>query len=895
MITPTAQPVRSDQLPDIDPAETREWLDSIEAVNREEGSARARFLIRTLLQKARMLDIGLPLLVQTPYINSIPPEEEPAYPGDERIERSIRRIIRWNAVAMVMRGNIRFPGLGGHMATYASAASLYEVGFNHFFRGKDAEGESGDHVFFQGHGSPGIYARAFLEGRLSGTQLDHFRRDIENNGLPSYPHPRTMPDFWEFPTVSMGLGPLSAIYLARFNRYLHNRGITDTSNSRVWCFVGDGETDEPEALGGLSLAAREKLDNLVFVVNCNLQRLDGPVRGNGKIIQELESRFKGAGWNVLKVIWGRGWDELIARDDDQLLVTRMDETPDGQFQKYSVSPGSYIRDHFFREPKLKNLVSHLSDEQLHHMRRGGHDFTKIYAAYKRAVETKGVPTVILAHTVKGWTLGGFQGANTTHNAKKLDMDELRAFRDRIQVEVPDKDLENLPFYHPGEKSEEIEYMLERRRALGGSLPKRTTQSTSITVPERDLYEEFTTGTAKDQQVSTTMVAVRLLTKLLKDKQIGKRIVPIIPDEARTFGMEALFRSVGIYSPVGQNYEPVDKEMLLYYKESTDGQMLMEGITEAGAMASFLAAGTSHANQGEAMIPFYFFYSMFGLQRTCDQVWLHGDARGRGFMMGATAGRTTLNGEGLQHEDGHSHVLATAIPNLLAYDPAFAYEIAIIVEEGIRRMYRDEEDVFYYITLQNENYAMPAMPKGVEDGILKGLYLFEKSKSRAKKRVRLLGSGSIMLQVLKARDMLENDFGIAADVYSAPSYKALRTDALACERENRLHPTAKPKVPYVTEVLGGSDAPVIAVSDWMKLMADQVSRWVPASWTSLGTDGYGRSDTRPALRRYFEVDAESIVIAALYQLSQDGTIPAKDVAKAIEKLEVDPDKIDPVTV
>lgn len=895
MITPTVQPVRSDQLPDIDPTETREWLDSIEAVNREEGSARARFLIRTLLQKARMLDIGLPLLVQTPYINSIPPEEEPAYPGDERIERTIRRIIRWNAVAMVMRGNIRFPGLGGHMATYASAASLYEVGFNHFFRGKDNDGESGDHVFFQGHGSPGIYARAFLEGRLTETQLDHFRRDIENNGLPSYPHPRTMPDFWEFPTVSMGLGPLSAVYLARFNKYLHNRGITDTSKSRVWCFVGDGETDEPEALGGLSLAAREKLDNLVFVVNCNLQRLDGPVRGNGKIIQELEARFKGAGWNVLKVIWGRGWDELIARDDDQLLVSRMDETPDGQFQKYSVSPGSYIRDHFFREPKLKNLVSHLSDEQLHHMRRGGHDFVKIYAAFKRAVETKNVPTVILAHTVKGWTLGGFQGANTTHNAKKLDLDELRAFRDRIQVEVPDKDIENLPFYHPGEKSEEIEYLIERRRALGGCIPKRSTKSTSITVPERDLYEEFTTGTGKDQQVSTTMVAVRLLTKLLKDKQIGKRIVPIIPDEARTFGMESLFRSVGIYSPVGQNYEPVDKEMLLYYKESTDGQMLMEGITEAGAMASFLAAGTSHANQGEAMIPFYFFYSMFGLQRTCDQVWLHGDARGRGFMMGATAGRTTLNGEGLQHEDGHSHVLATAIPNLLAYDPAFAYEIAIIVEEGIRRMYRDEEDVFYYITLQNENYVMPAMPKGVEDGILKGLYLFQKSKSRAKKRVRLLGSGSIMLQVLQARDMLEKDFGIAADIYSAPSYKALRTDALACERENRLNPTAKPKVPYVTEVLGGSDAPVIAVSDWMKLMADQVSRWVPAPWVSLGTDGFGRSDTRPALRRYFEVDAESIVVAALHQLSQEGKIPAKDVAAAIKKFDIDPDKVDPVTV
>ena len=598
------------QLPDVDPDETQEWLDSIEAVTTLQGGARARFLIRTLLKKAHMLDLGLPVLVQTPYINTIPPENEPPYPGDEEMELRIRRLIRWNAVAMVMRANMKFPGIGGHMATYASAASLYEVGFNHFFRGKNPEMGigGGDHVFFQGHGSPGIYARAFLEGRLDEGHLDRFRREIEGNGLPSYPHPRTMPDFWEYPTVSMGLGPMAAIYLARFNRYLQNRGIKNTEDSRVWTFIGDGETDEPETLGALTLAAREKLDNLVFIVNCNLQRLDGPVRGNGKIIQELEARFKGAGWNVLKVIWGRVWDQLLANDDDRLLLHRMNETPDGQFQKYSVSPGSYIREHFFREPKLKQLVSHLTDDQIHHMRRGGHDFVKIYAAMKKATEMKGAPTVILAHTVKGWTLGGFQGANTTHQAKKLDLDELKAFRDRIQVvEIPDSKIADLPFYHPGEKSEEIEYMMERRRALGGFVPSRSTASTSVTVPETSVYQEFYKGTAKGQDVSTTMVAVRLLTKLLKDKTIGKRIVPIIPDEARTFGMDALFRSIGIYSPVGQNYEPVDKEMLLYYKESTDGQMLMEGITEAGAMSSFIAAGTSHANHGEPMIPFYFFY------------------------------------------------------------------------------------------------------------------------------------------------------------------------------------------------------------------------------------------------------------------------------------------------
>jgi len=885
------------QLPDIDPQETQEWLDSIEAVAAVHGAARTRFLLRTLLMRARLLDAGLPMLVQTPYINTIPPEEEPPYPGNEELELRIRRLIRWNAVAMVMRANLKHPGIGGHMATYASAASLYETGFNHFFRGKDEEGSAGDHVFFQGHGSPGIYARAFLEGRLTEDQLDRFRRDIENNGLPSYPHPRTMPDFWEFPTVSMGLGPMAAIYLARFNRYLQNRGIRDTDDSRVWCFVGDGETDEPESLGALSLASRERLDNLIFIVNCNLQRLDGPVRGNGKIIQELEARFKGAGWHVIKVIWGRSWDELLAKDDDRLLLERMNETPDGQFQKYSVSPGSYIREHFFSEPKLKELVEHLSDEQLHHMRRGGHDFVKIYAAYKKALETRGAPTAILAHTVKGWTLGGFQGANTTHQAKKLDMDELRAFRDRIRVEIPDDELEDLPFFHPGPDSDEVQYLLERRRTLGGCIPKRTTAKTSLTVPERPVYEEFFEGTGEGQEVSTTMVAVRLLSKLLKDKSIGKRIVPIIPDEARTFGMEAMFRSIGIYSPLGQKYEPVDKEMLLYYKESTDGQMLMEGITEAGAISSFTAAGTAHANQGVSMIPFYFFYSMFGLQRTGDQIWAHGDARGRGFLMGATAGRTTLNGEGLQHEDGQSHVLATAVPNLLAYDPAFAFEIALIVEDGLRRMYQEEEDVFYYITLQNENYRMPPMPDrdGVEQGVLRGLYLFRKSSSRAKKRVRILGSGSILMQALRAQEILAEDFGVAADVYSATSYKTLRADALATERRNRLHPQDEPETPYVTRLLGKSEAPVIAVSDYMKLTADQIARFVPAPFTALGTDGFGRSDTRAALRRYFEVDAESIVVAALHELAKTGKVKASQVQKAIEDFEIDPEKIDSVTV
>jgi len=883
-------------LPDTDPLETREWLDSIEAVVREKGASRARFLVRELLHKARMLELHLPSLVQTPYINTIPPDEEPPYPGDERIELRIRRLIRWNAVAMVIRANRQHPGIGGHMATYASSATLYETGFNHFFRGKE-DGQAGDQIFFQGHAAPGIYARAFLEGRLSVEQLEHFRREISmRGGLPSYPHPHTMPDFWEFPTVSMGLGPLNAIYQARFNRYLLARGIADTKASRVWCFLGDGETDEPEALGALALASRERLGNLIFVVNCNLQRLDGPVRGNGKIIQELEARFKGAGWNVIKVIWGREWDDLLARDDEGLLLQRMEETVDGQFQKYSVSEGDYIRDHFFgKSPVLRRLVDSLTDEQLKHIRRGGHDFRKVYAAYKAATDMTEAPTAILAHTVKGWTLGGFQGSNVTHQAKKLDRDELRAFRDRIHIEIPDGELDKAPFFHPGPDSEEVQYLLERRRALRGCVPVRSVRKASIVVPERSVYEEFLEGTKEGQEVSTTMAAVRLLSKLLKDPGIGRRIVPIIPDEARTFGMEAWFRSIGIYAPQGQVYEPVDKAMLLYYKESRDGQMLMEGITEAGAMASFTAAGTSYATHGEPMIPFYFFYSMFGFQRIGDMAWAFGDSRGRGFVMGATAGRTTLNGEGLQHQDGHSHVLATTFPNLLAYDPAFAYEIAVIVEEGLRRMVKEEEDVFYYLTLQNENYTMPPMPAGVEEGILAGLYPLRPSPIASEKKVRLLGSGSILLQVLRAQEILAERYGVAAEVFSATGYKELRRDALACERWNRWHPDREPRVPWIARVLPPGGGPVVAASDSMKLHADQIARWVADPWVSLGTDGFGASDTREVLRRYFEVDAETIAAAALSRLAGTGALQPRAVAKAIRELGLDPEKVDPAAV
>jgi pyruvate dehydrogenase E1 component len=890
--------IQNQQLPDMDPEETQEWLDSLQAVVRDRGKARARSLVRLLVDRARSMGLEVPELVQTPYINTIDPRSEPPFPGDEAMEKRIRRIDRWNAVVMVTRANRRHDGIGGHISTYASSAALYGVGFNHFFRGKD-DGRAGDQVFFQGHASPGIYARAFLEGRISEAQMDRFRREVApGQGLSSYPHPRLMPDFWEFPTVSMGLGPLTALYQARFNRYLQARGIARTEDSRVWCFLGDGECDEPEALGSLFLASREKLDNLIFVVNCNLQRLDGPVRGNGKIIQELEMVFRGAGWNVLKVIWGREWDALLAADRDGLLVEKMNGTVDGAYQKYATAGGDYIREHFFGpDPRLRKMVEHLEDRDLENLRRGGHDYVKLYAAYRRAVEHKGSPTVILAKTVKGWALGeGFLGKNVTHQLKKMNLDQLREFRDLLELPITDRQLEDAPYYHPGPGSPELEYLRGRKEALGGSLPRRLVRGGSLRLPPDDVYAEFREGTAPGREVSTTMVFVRLLRQLLRDPEIGRRIVPIIPDEARTFGMDAMFKEFGIYSSLGQLYESVDAGMLLSYHESKEGQILEEGITEAGSVASFTAAGTSYATHGEAVIPFYIFYSMFGFQRTGDLFWAFGDARGRGFALGATAGRTTLNGEGLQHQDGHSHVLASTVPNILAYDPAFAFELAAIVQDGLRRMYGRGEDVFYYLTLYNENIPHPAMPEGPEDpveGILKGLYLFRPAAEKRDRHVTLFGSGSIMRSVLAAQEMLSERFGISSDVWSATSYQQLRQEALATDRWNRLHPESEPRLPWVSRALEGVAGPFVAATDFMKIVPDFIRPWVPGLYVTLGTDGYGRSDTRERLRRHFEVDAESIAVAALHALCREGRLPAAEAARGIRDLGVDPEAPDPL--
>ena len=883
------------QLPDIDPNETAEWLASFDQLVEQGSEIRARFLVYKLLKRARQLHVGLPPLTQTRYINTISPEQEPYFPGDEAIELRIRRIIRWNAVAMVLRANTRFPGLGGHLATYASAASLYEVGFNHFFRGKDGEG-SGDQIFYQGHAAPGIYARAFLEGRLTEDQLDNFRREtVPGVGLPSYPHPRLLPDFWEFPTVSMGLGPISAIYQAHFNRYLQNRGQLDTSKSRVWAFLGDGETDEPESLGALRLASREGLDNLTFVVNCNLQRLDGPVRGNGKIIQELESAFRGAGWNVIKVIWAREWDDLLARDVEGVLVEQMNTTLDGDFQKFSVAGGAYIREHFFGpDPRLRKLVEHLSDDDLAKLRRGGHDYRKLYAAYKAATESKGAPTAILAATVKGWTLGsGVEARNITHQAKKLNEAELRIFRDRLQLPISDDKIIDALYYHPGPNSEEVQYLLERRRALGGEIPKRVVAGVSLPEPAASVDAEFTAGS--EMAVSTTMVFTRILRNLIRDKQVGPRIVPIIPDEARTFGMDPLFKEVGIYAALGQHYVPVDSELLLSYREAVDGQVLEEGITEAGSMASFQAAATSYATHGHPMIPFYIYYSMFGFQRTGDQIWALADARGRGFMMGATAGRTTLAGEGLQHADGHSHILASTVPNVRAYDPAYAYELAAIVREGIERMYVHGEDVFYYVSLYNENYPQPPKPDGIDEGLIRGIYRFRDAPDVGRKaqRARLVGSGPTLNLVLSAQELLAEKFGIAAEVYSAPSFPLLRRDALESERWNRLHPAEAPRVPYVSTILGPDGGPIVAVTDWLKAFPDMVSRWLPPCYVSLGTDGFGRSNTREALRSLFEIDPPHIAAAAVAELARSGAMTADRAAAAIRELDIDPEKLDPV--
>jgi pyruvate dehydrogenase E1 component len=884
--------VFGEQLPDRDPQETAEWLEALQQLI-EHSPARARFVLHKLIREARARNVGLASMVSTHYINSIPPEQEPDFPGDEDMERRIRRMIRWNAAVMVSRANKNFEGIGGHISTYASAASLYEVGFNHFFRGKDSPG-GGDHVYIQGHGAPGIYARAYLEGRISEEQLEAFRRESFGGGLSSYPHPRLMPEFWEYPTVSMGLSPLMAIYQARFNKYLQNRGIKDTSEQRVWCFVGDGEMDEPESMAGLAIAAREEVDNLIFVVNCNLQRLDGPVRGNGKIIQELESLFRGAGWHVIKVVWGREWDELLAKDTDGLLVNKMNTTLDGQFQKYAVESGAYIRENFFGpDPRLQEMVAHLSDEELRRLRRGGHDYRKLYAAYGRAVELKGAPVVILAKTVKGWGLESMAGRNVTHQQKKLSEEELEKFRDSLELPIKDEDIvEGLaPYIHPGEDSDEVKYLKKRRRALGGFLPERRVTAVKVGLPEEDTFKEFLTGSGK-QSVATTMASVRLLRKLLRDKTIGKRVVPIIPDEARTFGMESLFPEFKIYAPRGQLYEPVDAAHLLAYKEAQDGQILEEGITEAGSMCSFTAAGTSYATHGLPMFPFFSFYSMFGFQRIGDLIWSAADQRARGFLLGATHGRTTLNGEGLQHQDGHSLLMASTNPAVRAYDASWAYELAVIVRDGLRRMYEQNEDLIYYLAVYNEPYRQPAMPEGVEEGVLKGLYPYRKAERELTRRAHIFGSGPMIQVALRAQELLGEHHDVAADVWSATSYQQLRFEALETERWNRLHPEEARRTPYVTKIMESAEGPVVAVSDSMKSVPDQVSRWVPQPFVPLGTDGFGRSDTRQALRRFFEVDAEHVVVATLAALSDLGEVKPEAVTEAIKRYEIDPDRPSP---
>ena len=911
----------ANQLPDVDPGETREWLDSLDAVVETHGKTRARFLLSKLLQRANESQVSFPATVSTPYVNTIPREQEPWFPGDEHIERRIRAFIRWNAAMMVVKANKHADGIGGHLSTFASSASLYEIGFNHFFRGPD-DGP-GDHVYFQGHAAPGVYARAFLEGRLTADDLDHFRQEIgrDGRGLSSYPHPRLMPDFWEFPTVSMGLGPITALYHARFNRYLLNRQLDDTSNSRVWAFLGDGECDEPETLGAISLASREQLDNLVFVVNCNLQRLDGPVRGNGKVIQELEAVFRGAGWNVIKVVWGSGWDELLAKDKDGVLLNKMNSTVDGEFQRYAVENGNYAREHFFGpDPRLRQMVQHLSDDDLHRLPRGGHDYKKLYAAYKAATENlgSGRPTVILAKTIKGWTLGpGFEGRNATHQIKKMTTKQIIELRDRLhlQDEIPDSVFESdpTPYYKPSQDSIEWQYMMERRKALGGSMPRRSTQvRRAIQLPKDTAFAELRAGSG-EQEVSTTMGFTRLLRALCRDEQVGKRIVPIIPDEARTFGMDALFRELEIYAAQGQMYEPVDHDLLLSYTEDRDGQILEEGITEAGAMSSFIAAATAYATRGVPMIPFFTFYSMFGFQRVGDLIWQAADMRARGFLMGATAGRTTLLGEGLQHQDGHSLLLASTVPSLQAYDPAFAYEVGAIVKHGIERMYGRADgtpavgpdgepldpDSLFYIALYNENYAMPALDPeqaaDIEAGVVRGLYRWKAAPGDGpSKRATILFSGVSHVAAQEAAAVLAEHYDVATELWSATSYKRLREEALSSERWNRLHPSEPARVPLVTRLLAESHGPITAVSDWMKIVPEQIARFVPEGrhFEVLGTDGMGRSDTREALRRHFEIDAGHVVVAVLTGLLHDGQVDAGTVADAIARYELDADAPDP---
>ena len=879
---------------DLDVVETREWLESIDSVLKAHGPERAHFLLNQMIDYARRSGAYLPYSPNTAYLNTISRGREPDYPGDRAVERRIEAYLRWNAMAMVVQANRVSTEYGGHISSYASSATLYEVGFNHFWRAPTAK-QGGDMVFIQGHSAPGIYSRAFMEGRLTEDQLRKFRKEVGGGGLPSYPHPWSMPDFWQFPTVSMGLGPMMAIYQARFMRYMENRGLVAPSDRKIWAFLGDGEMDEPESMGAITMPVREGLDNLVFVVNCNLQRLDGPVRGNGKIIQELEAAFLGAGWNVIKVIWGSGWDALLAQDHNGMLRRVMEECVDGEYQNFKSKGGDYIREHFFgRFPETRAMVANLSDAEIYNLKRGGHDSLKVHAAYRAASDHKGQPTVILAKTVKGFGMGSAgEGQNIAHQKKKLDVDDIREFRDRFNIPVSDKDLEDVPFCLPAKGSQEMEYLHERRQALGGYLPQRRSRSTSIKAPALDVFQAQLDGSG-EREASTTMAFVRMLTALIRDKQIGKHIVPIVPDEARTFGMEGMFRQVGIYASEGQLYTPQDVDQLMYYREDKQGQILEEGINEGGALCSWIAAGTAYSNHDVPMVPFYIYYSMFGFQRVGDFIWAAGDQQTRGFLIGGTAGRTTLAGEGLQHQDGHSLVSASTVPNCVAYDPAFAYELAVIIQDGLRRMIEEQEDVFFYITCMNENYIQPAMPDGTRDGILKGMYLYQEG-GKGKVRAQLMGSGTILREVIAAAALLQDDYGVVANVWSVTSFNELRRDAMAAERWNQLHPGAEAKKSYLESVLDGCDGPFVAATDYMKIIPDQVQRWIPGRFVTLGTDGYGRSDARAALREFFEVDRHFIVVATLKALADDGTIDQQTVADAIRKYGIDPERPDPVTL
>ena len=876
---------------DIDPVETKEWLDSLSAVLQNDGSERAHFLIKQLIDQSYKAGSKIPHTQTTPYVNTIPPEEEKRSPGDQNIERKLRSLIRWNAAAMVVRANKKYPELGGHIGTFASAATLYDVGMNHFWRAKNNK-FGGDLVYFQGHSAPGMYARAFLEGRVNEREMDRFRQEVKPGGLSSYPHPWLMPKFWQFPTVSMGLGPIMSIYQARFNKYLINRGLLKDEGRKIWCFLGDGETDEPESLGAIGLAAREKLDNLIFVINCNLQRLDGPVRGNGKIIQELEGIFRGAGWNVLKVIWGSYWDQLLAKDKSGLLIKRMGEAVDGEYQAFKAKGGKYVRDKFFgKYPELLELVSQMTDRDIWKLNRGGHDPHKVYAAYHSAMQNKGTPTVILAKTIKGYGMGkSGESMNTTHQQKKLDEKDLLYYRDRFDVPLTDEQVKNIQYYRPDENSPEIKYLKECRIKLGGYLPERSSFAKAIKTPPKDIFDKMKESTG-DKEMSTTMVLVRMLTNLMRDKNVSPRLVPIIPDEARTFGMEGFFQKIGIYAHEGQKYEPVDSEQLSSYREDIKGQVLEEGITEAGAMSSWIAAGTAYTNHDISMIPIYIFYSMFGFQRTGDFVWAAGDNQTRGFLIGATAGRTTLAGEGLQHGDGHSHVLSSVVPNCISYDPTFGYELATIFREGLKRMYEKQENIFYYITTMNENYPHPEMPKDkdVEKGILKGMYKFKSFNKNKKTKIQLLGSGAILREVIAAAEILERDYKIDSNVWSVTSYNELRKDAIEVERFNLLNPDKENKKSYLEECLSNEDGPILASSDYMRLYSDQIRPYLEKSFYSLGTDGYGRSDTRQNLRKFFEVDKEHIVTYSLSVLAKEQLIPSKYAKDAIKKYNIDSEK------